>query len=82
MLGQAQNATIHHGNDRLEGKRIFLTIGEDHTISKVSVQGGEQRRVSARITPPDEADKAGGQRSPLQPPQKTSKPTAKQDNAP
>ena len=83
MLGQAQNATIHHGNDRLEGKRIFLTIGEDHAISKISVQGGEQRRVSARITPTEETDgKAGNQRSPLLPPPKVGKPPAKQGDAP
>ena len=83
MLGQTQNATIHHGSDHLEGKRIFLTIGEDHAISKISVQGGEQRRVSARITPTEETDgKAGNQRSPLQPPPKAGKPLAKQADEP
>ncbi|MEO5363354.1 MAG: hypothetical protein H7838_06990 [Magnetococcus sp. DMHC-8] len=56
MLGHRQNAVIQHGADQLEGKRIFLTIGDDHTISRISVQGGEQRRVSARITPTEEAD--------------------------
>ncbi|MBF0162320.1 MAG: hypothetical protein HQL88_08525 [Magnetococcales bacterium] len=59
MLGQKENAAIHYGQDRLEGKRILLTIADDHTISKISVQGGEdRRRVSARITPPEERDSA------------------------
>ncbi|MEO5340003.1 MAG: LptA/OstA family protein [Magnetococcus sp. MYC-9] len=56
MLGHRENAAIYYGNDRLEGKRILLTIGDDHAISKIAVQGGEQRRVSARITPPEEGD--------------------------
>lgn len=56
LLGKTKNASIHHGRDRLEGMRIFLTIGADQTISKISVQGGKQQRVSARITPPEEED--------------------------
>ncbi|WP_130471998.1 LptA/OstA family protein [Candidatus Magnetaquicoccus inordinatus] len=51
MVGQVQNAAILHANDRLEGKKILLTIADDHTISKINVQSGEQRRVSARIMP-------------------------------
>lgn len=55
-MGQTHDATIHHGTDQLEGKRILLTIGDDHTISKISVQGGSQRRVSAHITQIEETD--------------------------
>ena len=77
-LGRKKNATIRYGKDRLEGKRIFLTIADDHSISKISVQGGKKRRVSARILPPEESD--GMARPPI--PQKTARPTSKSDNRP
>jgi lipopolysaccharide transport protein LptA len=59
MNGQVQNAAIIHGKDRLEGRKILLTIGEDHTISKINVLSGDQRRVSARITPSENGEGAG-----------------------
>ncbi|MBF0184959.1 MAG: hypothetical protein HQM06_11300 [Magnetococcales bacterium] len=58
MIGQVQNAAILHANDRLEGKRILVTISEEHTISKITVQSGDQRRVSARIMPTDNSEGA------------------------
>ena len=51
MLGMKKDASIRHGNDRLQGKKILLTLGSDRSILRVSVQGGGRRRVSARITP-------------------------------
>lgn len=74
LLGKTKNASIHHGRDRLEGMRIFLTVGADHTISKISVQGDKQQRVSARITPPEETDEAST--LPLVPTHPVKKPAA------
>lgn len=59
MIGQAGNASILHGKDRLEGQRILLTLGADRRIVKVSVQGGQKKRVSARITPSGSDDERG-----------------------
>ncbi|MBF0096944.1 MAG: hypothetical protein HQM05_06350 [Magnetococcales bacterium] len=58
MNGQVQNAAILHNKDRLEGRKILLTIGEDNTISKINVLSGDQRRVSARINPADNGEEA------------------------
>lgn len=54
MLGINKDASILHEKDRLEGKQILLTLGADRSILKVSVHGGHQGRVSARITPSEE----------------------------
>lgn len=54
MLGIKKDASILHDKDRLEGKQILLTLGPDRSILKVSVQGGRQGRVSARIMPSGE----------------------------
>ncbi len=54
LLGREKNAIIQYGDDRLEGKQIVLTIGADRHIQKVSVRGGDRKRVSARITPSGE----------------------------
>ena len=71
MLGLKKNASIRHGEDRLEGKKILLTLGPDRSILKVSVQGGGKRRVSARITPSTGEDaNAGLNKAPLYRPQK------------
>lgn len=51
LMGRKKNAVIEHGDNRLEGKHIVLTIGKNRRIEKVSVKGGSRRRVSARITP-------------------------------
>ncbi|MBF0339515.1 MAG: hypothetical protein HQL95_00960 [Magnetococcales bacterium] len=51
LVGNDKDATIRRGDDLLTGKRILLTLDENQRISKVAVQGGENRRVSARITP-------------------------------
>ena len=56
MLGIHKKASIRHGADRLEGKKILLTLGLDRSISKVSVQGGGRQRVSARISPSSNDD--------------------------
>lgn len=54
LLGGTKNAEITYGDDRLAGKQIVLTIGRDRHIEKVSVVGGNSKRVSARITPSGE----------------------------
>lgn len=56
MLGRKKDASIHHGQDRLQGRKILLTLGPDQSIVKVSVQGDRRRRVSAHITPSEEED--------------------------
>ncbi len=83
LLGKTGNASILHGNDRLEGRRIFLTIGEDHTISKISVQGGKERRVSARFTPTaTEDNKQPPPHLPAHSPKRSAKPTVKLEQEP
>ncbi|MBF0272869.1 MAG: hypothetical protein HQL98_12505 [Magnetococcales bacterium] len=51
LVGNEREATIRRGDDQLTGRRILVTLDNEQRISKVSVQGGENRRVSARITP-------------------------------
>ncbi|MBF0214290.1 MAG: lipopolysaccharide transport periplasmic protein LptA [Magnetococcales bacterium] len=51
LVGNDREASIRRGDDQLTGRRILVTLDEEQRISKVSVQGGENRRVSARITP-------------------------------
>ncbi|MBF0191100.1 MAG: lipopolysaccharide transport periplasmic protein LptA [Magnetococcales bacterium] len=51
LVGNEREATIRRGDDQLTGRRILVTLDGEQRISKVSVQGGENRRVSARITP-------------------------------
>lgn len=58
MLGIKKDASIRHGEDRLTGKKILLTLGSDRSILKISVEGGDRRRVSARFTPPEEEENA------------------------
>ncbi|MBF0417921.1 MAG: lipopolysaccharide transport periplasmic protein LptA [Magnetococcales bacterium] len=51
LTGIERDATVRRGDDQLTGKRILVTLNTQQRIDKVSVQGGENRRVSARITP-------------------------------
>lgn len=77
MLGIRRDASIRRGKDRLKGKKILLTLDSDRSISKVSVQGGDRRRVSARITPSGKTDvgaTAGSEGVSLPPPRPVSRP--------
>ncbi|MBF0614573.1 MAG: hypothetical protein G8237_03520 [Magnetococcales bacterium] len=51
LMGQNSDAVVRRGGDQLSGKRILVTLDEEQKISKVQVQGGENRPVTARITP-------------------------------
>ncbi|MBF0263441.1 MAG: hypothetical protein HQL97_16570, partial [Magnetococcales bacterium] len=51
LVGNERDATVRRGDDQLTGKRILVTLNNHQRIDKVSVQGAENRRVSARITP-------------------------------
>ncbi|MBF0462182.1 MAG: hypothetical protein HQL87_12380 [Magnetococcales bacterium] len=82
MLGTTENATIHQGPDRLEGKRILLTIADDHTISRISVQSGDQKRASARIIPTEGTDNKPSTHAPPRAAQKPDSAAGRQGNGP
>ncbi|MBF0435718.1 MAG: LptA/OstA family protein [Magnetococcales bacterium] len=50
LIGGDKEASITRGKDHVTGRRILLTLGTDMRIDKMSVQGGDKKRVSARIT--------------------------------
>ncbi|MBF0358156.1 MAG: hypothetical protein HQL70_06075 [Magnetococcales bacterium] len=58
LIGKKSSASIIHGGDRLAGKRILLTLGENRQIDKVFVLGTGKQRVSASIMPPNIREKA------------------------
>lgn len=51
LIGKENIASILHGGDQLSGKQILLMLGHDRKIENVSVLGGGNKRVSARILP-------------------------------
>ncbi|MBF0293953.1 MAG: hypothetical protein HQL96_02100 [Magnetococcales bacterium] len=51
LIGKESDASVQRGDDLLTGKQILVNLDRDHRIGKVAVQGGENRRVTARITP-------------------------------
>jgi lipopolysaccharide transport protein LptA len=57
LIGKKKSASIIHGGDRLSGKRILLTLGENRQIDKVFVLGTGKQRVSASIMPPNLKEK-------------------------
>lgn len=60
LIGNERDATVRRGDDQLTGKRILVTLNPQQRIDKVSVQGAENRRVSARITPSGVISQDGG----------------------
>ncbi|MBF0627090.1 MAG: hypothetical protein HQL91_02610 [Magnetococcales bacterium] len=51
LTGNEHEAVVRRGDDQLTGRRILVSLDKEQRINKVSVLGGENRRVSARITP-------------------------------
>ncbi|MEO5346464.1 MAG: hypothetical protein H7834_08820 [Magnetococcus sp. YQC-9] len=52
LIGNDRDAVVLRGDDQLTGRRILVTLDGQQRISRVAVQGGgENQRVSARITP-------------------------------
>ncbi|MBF0422790.1 MAG: hypothetical protein HQL73_07340 [Magnetococcales bacterium] len=59
LIGGDKEASIYRGKDHVMGKRILLTLGSDMRIDRMSVQGGDKKRVSARITPSGKVESGG-----------------------
>ncbi|MBF0182355.1 MAG: hypothetical protein HQM03_20255 [Magnetococcales bacterium] len=73
LVGKESDASVQRGDDLLTGKQILVNLDRDHRIGKVAVQGGENRRVTARITPsglmlPTDAPRKEKEKEPAPPP--------------